>query len=285
MTRDQKIEKKIIMFPNDLICECKTAEITAFNFLLQSHDSFELFLFLEGEMVFYTEDSVRKIKRGDLVCIPPYTFHRGELQTPELYTRIVININPELLLEYSTDKTNLAAFFHQNAAERLFYYHLTEEEISQYQSYAFLLEKVLRFENFGDDVLAEAYIKQILVMLNRMPGIPMLPEYLGKTAKLVSDTFSYIEEHITEKIRLNDIADYLHYDRSYISKSFKKIIGVSVQQYIIIKRVAMAQQFLRKGYAPHDVCFMTGFNNYSHFSRTFLNHVGYSPKQYQLNSK
>lgn len=54
----------------------------------------------------------------------------------------------------------------------------------------------------------------------------------------------------------------------------------TVKEYIISKRINLAQEYLRKDYSVSAVCDMAGFNNYSHFIRTFKNIVLISPKQY-----
>lgn len=43
----------------------------------------------------------------------------------------------------------------------------------------------------------------------------------------------------------------------------------TVKEYIISKRINLAQEYLRKDYSVSAVCDMAGFNNYSHFIRTF----------------
>lgn len=78
------------------------------------------------------------------------------------------------------------------------------------------------------------------------------------------------------------VARELHHNRDYLNRIFQEATGGSLKYYINAKRIATAQQLLRDGYAPYDVCFMLSFNNYSSFSRCFSQHIGLSPKQYAL---
>ena len=57
--------------------------------------------------------------------------------------------------------------------------------------------------------------------------------------------------------------------------------GTTPSQYIIICRIPGAKELLADGYTVEYTCGKAGFNNLSHFSRTFKNKVGMSPKQYQ----
>ncbi len=51
--------------------------------------------------------------------------------------------------------------------------------------------------------------------------------------------------------------------------------------YIINCRISKEKELLVKGNSVEEACGKSGFNNLSHFSRTFKNKVGMSPKQYQ----
>lgn len=68
------LQKKLLILPNDLSCEYKTIQQAggASPFLLHCHDGCEIFIMLEGEMNFYTEIDGKQLKRGDVICIPPY---------------------------------------------------------------------------------------------------------------------------------------------------------------------------------------------------------------------
>jgi AraC-like DNA-binding protein len=43
-----------------------------------------------------------------------------------------------------------------------------------------------------------------------------------------------------------------------------------------------AKELLMKDFSVDEVCDLAGFNNLSHFSRSFKQRTGYSPKQFQM---
>ena len=102
---------------------------------------------------------------------------------------------------------------------------------------------------------------------------------------LVMETFNYIENHLTEEITLKCLEENLHYNGTYISRRFKRITGISLQNFIIAKKVMLSCKLLREGVSPCNACEMTGFNSYSNFSRTFSKQVGMSPKKYQMENR
>lgn len=276
------LQKKLLILPNDLSCEYKTIQQAggASPFLLHCHDGCEIFIMLEGEMNFYTEIDGKQLKRGDVICIPPYGFHRGELCTPDCYTRIVINVRDEHLRCLSTVQTDLSACFYRSS-RKLNLYHLNENELKACVCYSKQLTQALENTHFGDDILADIAIRQLLILLNAQANTGFSSEYTGIMPTLVSQIFSYVDTHLGESISIATMAEVLHHNSTYISRCFKQVMGISLQQYIIAKRISLAQQLLRDGLSPSDVCFQAGFGNYSNFSRTFSINTGMSPKQYQ----
>ena len=55
----------------------------------------------------------------------------------------------------------------------------------------------------------------------------------------------YIAYHYREKIKINELADYIGVNRSYLTSSFKKAIGCSPQEYLVNLRMEKAREMLR----------------------------------------
>lgn len=285
----QKVQKIYNRLDADITCEHKitTSEnhgVSNSPTVLHNHDGFEIMLFLNESANYYVESEGKKLERGDVICISPYAFHCVELLTPDCYDRIVINIKEPVLKSLSSDKTDLTSCFY-HFDNKLNIIHLTEAEIQQLMEYITNLEKNLLYHHFGDDTLANANLIQILVMIHRHTKINNTPKYTSVMPSLVAETFSYIEHHITEDITLQELSRHIHHNADYISRCFKNVTGTSLQQFILAKKVTLAQKYLKEGHSPSDVCYMTGFHNYSNFSRTFTKQIGTSPKKYQLAQK
>ena len=278
------LQKKLLILPNDLSCEYKTIQQAggASPFLLHCHDGCEIFIMLEGEMNFYTEIDGKQLKRGDVICIPPYGFHRGELCTPDCYTRIVINIRDERLRCLSTVQTDLSACFYRSS-RKLNFYHLNENELKACVCYSEQLTQALENTHFGDDILADIAIRQLLILLNVKANTGFSSEYTGIMPTLVSQIFSYVDTHLGESISIATMAEVLHHNSTYISRCFKTGNGnfastvyhcktdlsgtTTSSRRIIAKRCVLSSRLWEQ------------MN--SNFSRTFSINTGMSPKQYQ----
>ncbi|MCC8102884.1 MAG: AraC family transcriptional regulator [Clostridiales bacterium] len=277
--------KILTTLKDDVVCECKTFSTPIDpRHCLHCHDGYEILLVLSGSLRFYSEGDGKTLGHGDLVCVDAHEFHHGVLLTPNVYDRVVINIRESALNHYSSPDTDFSICFRHTQAGKISLTHLNEQECDTFLEYSKALEQALTRSHFGDDILIEAYVKLLLVLVSR--SLPSFSEAQSTNIMpdLVSRTFAYIDNHLTEDLSLQKLSEELHYNEIYLSRCFRKIACTSLQQYIIAKRVTLAQKLLREGNSPYDVCFQSGFNNYSNFSRTFSKQTGISPKQYQLDS-
>jgi AraC-like DNA-binding protein len=91
----------------------------------------------------------------------------------------------------------------------------------------------------------------------------------------------YIELHLTENINIDDLARISCMSRTKFFYEFKLHLGCSPMAYQLQSRLKEAASLLRKGEQITQTCFTLGFTNSSHFSRSFKNFYGLSPRQYK----
>ncbi len=248
------------------------------------HDGYEIFILLNGDANYFIEQHCYHLSRGSLVIIRPDESHRSELLDHSVYERIVINIRSPFSETLSTEQTNLNACFLNRPRSEKNLLQLNNVELQELLVLSRQLQAVLEKDCYGCDCLALSYLLQILVKTNQLYqkvsalGSAAWPDVMPE---LVRDTMTYIEAHLTEPISLANLSEVLFHNGTYISRRFKSVTGLTIQQYILYKRISLAQQYLQQGYSVTDVCWMSGFNNYSNFSRSFAHQVGCSPKKYQ----
>ena len=268
----------------ELFCKHFCGGLTAnANTPFHCHDGYEILIFLGGTTSFYVEHQCTSLSKGDIICCPPYTFHRALPKSEQDYERVLINFSEANLLTLNSAHTNLAqCFYNKSVPYRIL--HLNTDELTTLLQYTQRLENCFTDSFFGNDVLQKALLTEILVMLNRQTPEQSSKNHINTYSPIVTKIFSYIEAHYREEFRIKHLADELHHNADYLTRCFKKTTGCSIQQFVIAKRVNLAQKLLREGNTPLDACYLSGFENYSNFSRTFTKHTGISPKKYQLNT-
>ena len=58
--------------------------------------------------------------------------------------------------------------------------------------------------------------------------------------KAIGDSVQYIEEHITEEVSAESVAEYVNVSPFYFQKGFAMICGFTVAEYIRNRRLALA---------------------------------------------
>lgn len=95
---------------------------------------------------------------------------------------------------------------------------------------------------------------------------------------------SYIEEHITEEIKIEDLAGLTMYSPVHVRRIFMEWTRMTPADYIRRLKLTKAALMLRdEGCRVIDVVTKFGFGSVDGFQRAFKKEFGYNPKEYETN--
>ena len=104
--------------------------------------------------------------------------------------------------------------------------------------------------------------------------------------KWLESVNSILEENLTNKeFTIDILAEQLKTSRSNMQRKIKGLTGVAPSEYIRIFRLKTAARLLKEGYRVNEVCSLTGFDNWSYFSKRFKQQFGFSPKEFLAQDK
>ena len=92
---------------------------------------------------------------------------------------------------------------------------------------------------------------------------------------------SYINAHYMDDVSIFGIAEMLGLNRKYLARVFKEENGISMQEYLINKRLHEAKKLLKLGYSVESSAYMVGYNDQFGFSKAFKKKYGYAPIKYK----
>lgn len=256
------------------------------------HTELELGLYLSGSGSYTAGGRELTFAPGDILLFGSNQEHIiNQINLDEDIRLFNLHFDPRILWGSS-----LQSFSHSSL--RGFISSLAQHagHISPGQEYYDAIRRLLRdIENEFRECLPEyelaieGRILDILIKLVRSHGPQAVPpsghginyEHLACVEKVTD----YILSNLSEPLTLDSLARQANTSRSYLCSLFKEINGLPIWEYITIKRIDLAIQYLRETQEPvtciGELC---GFNTSANFNRAFRKITQQSPSEFRKNS-
>ena len=113
----------------------------------------------------------------------------------------------------------------------------------------------------------------------------LLLSFAGKKqvySQAVQKIMEYIEANYRENISLEELAAYVHMNRSYVSHLFKKETGDNLYNYLQQYRLEKAKELLEHTRdSIQEICWKVGIQDSGYFSKLFKKYAGMTPLEYR----
>ena len=148
-----------------------------------------------------------------------------------------------------------------------------------------ILKKLLYLKEDSSEFANNLYIKSMLsivLVLILRSCIYAEPKQKIKKSKpfLIDDIFSYINNHITEDISLDNLEREFYVSKFHISREFKKATGITLHRYIVKAKLDLCKKLIEEGNTIIDVAHICGIGSYNNLFRAFKKEFGITPKEY-----
>ncbi len=145
-------------------------------------------------------------------------------------------------------------------------------EVMEYQSD---FQRLLSMLN----ILNELAISDEYTVLNA-EGFTMQSEM--KDNDRINVVFNHVKNHFKDEIPLEQIADMVSMTVPSFCRYFKKITNKTFTQFVNEYRLVHASKLLaEQPMSITEVCYESGFNNFSHFNKSFKAFTGQNPSEYR----
>lgn len=239
-------------------------------FLGHSHNSWEINIVLGGKMSVTYDGDVITLAEGDFFVGEPWGFHCN---------RVI------------SKKTEMAViqFLCENGGNGNYYArHLTEDEFSVAR---LLIDEFFcgrRDVSFAREIsraeqplLSDAK-KLCEVLTGRvMSQSKPLPQSNSPQACLYGEAAEFMENNITAKLSVEDIAKGLHVSPAVLKSVFKQFTGGGVMSYFMQMKIRFAKKMIERGQELSFISDTLGFSSQCYFSTVFSKIAGETPKNYQ----
>ena len=249
---------------------------------LHRHDFSELLFVLEGKLNFLVDDKLYKASGNCVILFKENRLHTSEVDGSSVYTRYNLNFRRRFINEIA-DYEKIKVCFDSDCTvipiEHSKAWQLTALFETMYENYM-LMEN----DAYAEEICRHIMSAIIMYVSRATENAPMSDkQYMD--VSYISEAVKYINDHITDKIIIEDISEALFVSRAKLIADFKKVTGTTIGDYITSQRLKKAKLMLRDGKNVESAAVSSGFVNACHFIRTFKKHNGVTPLQYAKNNR
>ncbi|MDD4688443.1 MAG: AraC family transcriptional regulator [Eubacteriales bacterium] len=247
---------------------------------LHTHDCYELYYLIEGELIFNTESESYLMRKGSIALFPPGVSHKSYPKDDPHHRRILIYLKESFIREFLELDSKFMKCFD--------YGHIQLMKVQQ-----------KRLESFLDQIMNEFYRDdetRNMVMVKSLLGIIIcyINRFCQENNKItttledsipsgnISRAVSHINNHYANDITLSSTAQALGINPSYLSRSFKAAMDCNFSDYLTNVRINKAiVLLLNSDKNITEIAFEVGYNSSNHFCKAFRLAMGISPLRYR----
>ncbi len=263
-------KKKLFVYRDDSLYLHHTLTLDPatddFSFKSHSHNMVEVYYFLRGNARFVVEGNIFPLERGCVLVIASGQTHHLLLEPSAIYERMAVLI----------DTASVPKEF-DNISEKIYkganLFELTKHEQIWFE------------ESFALITKSSEDIQKNLIFSFSVMIFSMLSTKLTHTSEphveddIIKKTINFINKNLSNELSLETIASTLYCSKASLNRKFREIMGCTVWEYVIRRRIYSARQRLFLGGNVANAYEKSGFSDYSSFFRAYKKIIGISPSE------
>lgn len=248
--------------------------------IFHGHGFYEIYFLLRGSLNVIVEAQDINPVLGEALIYPPQCMHRvTHTDATQPYERFYIYLSKEYLNAVSTEDYRFAD-------------HLDALTAGGRCRFSLGRQAVLALVPMADEIIAASSdTSPAGVLANRCRMTLYLIRLLGLLEESVAvqddsvpsrmnDLLHYINQNAAKPLSLDYLEGVFGQSKYALLHEFKDYTGVSVYDYILTRRIILAQQLIGQGVKPRQACQQSGFADYTSFYRAFKARTGMSPTEF-----
>ena len=241
----------------------------------EAHLQYEVLYLLKGQVSYIIEGETYEVREGDMIFVAPNEIHTLKIEGSRPYERIVLLFNMSILHRLMRElEVSLGAF---SEGEKNLFHIIGRGEVKEYG-----LDKILHSIIMEDGDENRKKLSIISKLIKFVLTIDRVTQESSHTAPLSSDTLvravtEYVDLHMGEPIRLDTLAEELYISKSTLCHRFSDLMNMTVNKYVITKKMYRAAEMLRDGYSAQAAAEAVGYDNYTSFFYNYKRVIGVSP--------
>lgn len=137
--------------------------------------------------------------------------------------------------------------------------------------------------SYEDYILAYTSLDKMMALIDfAMNYIESHTTELQEVRSPIEKAISYINHNIEKSLSRAEIAEAIYLNPEYLSRLFKRVQGISLNDFIVTQKMEIAKSLLSNTNIPiHIVASKVGYSNFSYFSQVFKKICRLTPVEYR----
>lgn len=252
------------------------------------HQEYEVYYLMEGERYYFIEKGTYLVKEGSLVFINRGQIHKTATVNKVPHDRILLLIDEKPFSDFFalTKTLDLSDFFAKHWGVITF----EKDERVKVETLLFDIAEELEHKSLSYEFVVMGKLSELLLLVMRKYESSTLPftrpTVSSKKHDIVQEVASYIAENYDKEESLNSIAKRFFLSRSYLSRIFKEITGLTVNEYLNIQRIKASQEYLSTtALSITEIAGAIGYDSITYFEKVFRKYNACTPLGYRKKYK
>jgi len=243
----------------------------------RAHNRNEILYFISGRASYLVEGSVYKLVPGSIMIMRSGEMHKIVIEDNQPYERMALHFDADIMNlidkngvlsePFNNRPLGVGNFYSSNDIRIGHIYECLKSIDSSPEDnemrriaitsnlFAILYEIKLAFDERGNKKFSNRPVQS-----------------------LVGEIIAYINANLSSQLSLEMLSEKFFISKNHLNRIFKIATGVTVWEYIKLKRLIMARNSILAGSSAIAACQSSGFNDYSAFYRAYKERFGVSPK-------
>ncbi len=244
------------------------------------HQEYEI-VYVEADAgIRHIGDHISKYEGSDLALIGPNIPHLNfDYGAKTRVETVVVQMKEHFLGEVFFALPEIAAIndLFERARVGLAFYGETKKLAGE------KLKTLTQLSNF-EQLLCLLQVFQLLAFSEEFIGLngrPIANSTVLKEQQRLQQIYHFIELHYQQAIDVNEIARHVHLTTAAFCRYFKKATHLTFTAFLNQYRINQAKKLLIQDKNVTESCYASGFNNLSHFNKTFKKLTGQNPLSFK----
>ncbi len=242
------------------------------------HDSYEVYLQLEGKRYIFYDNVCYTMERGDLAVFPPFVIHYAQSREADYYERYVLNVREETLNTILSTRENHMLLGKLKAG----IVRLTEEQTQSLYAHFVRVEEYTEKAGFLAEKLTLSAVLQLLMYVVECKKENVQENKENKIPGQIIRAINYVNHNYKEDLSLDRIAEEINMSKYHFCRTFKNATGATVAEYLNNVRLTKVHSLLvNSDMSVGEIAGETGFGDTVNLSRNFKKVYGVSPAKFK----